>query len=163
MIMYDSAWRGWPPTWLAPTHSNTMSWQGYVDTNLVGTGKVTTAAIIGLKGGVWAASPGFNVSPEEQQAIIKGLDDPTPLQASGVYVNGKKYLTLQANPRSIYGKAAVSASYSHAGRRRLHRAHKPGCAHWRLHIPPPPRRRKQGGRGPGRLLDLGRLLAIECT
>ncbi|CCU98971.1 unnamed protein product [Malassezia sympodialis ATCC 42132] len=83
-----------------------MSWQGYVDTNLVGTGKVTTAAIIGLKGGVWAASPGFNVSPEEQQAIIKGLDDPTPLQASGVYVNGKKYLTLQANPRSIYGKAA---------------------------------------------------------
>jgi len=84
-----------------------MSWQGYVDTNLVGTGKVTTAAIIGLKGGVWATSPGFNVSAEEQQAIIKGLDDPTPLQASGVYVNGKKYLTLQANPRSIYGKAAV--------------------------------------------------------
>ncbi|WFD24665.1 profilin, required for normal timing of actin polymerization in response to thermal stress [Malassezia equina] len=84
-----------------------MSWQGYVDTNLVGTGKVTTAAIIGLKGGVWATSPGFNVSAEEQQAIIKGLDDPAPLQASGVYVNGKKYLTLQANPRSIYGKAAA--------------------------------------------------------
>ncbi|WFD28617.1 profilin, required for normal timing of actin polymerization in response to thermal stress [Malassezia nana] len=83
-----------------------MSWQGYVDTNLVGTGKVTTAAIIGLKGGVWASSNGFNVSAEEQQSIIRGLDDPAPLQASGVYVNGKKYLTLQANPRSIYGKAA---------------------------------------------------------
>lgn len=38
-----------------------MSWQGYVDTNLVGTGKVSNAAIIGLKGGVWATSPGFNV------------------------------------------------------------------------------------------------------
>ena len=38
-----------------------MSWQGYVDTNLVGTGKVSEAAIIGLKGGVWATSPGFNV------------------------------------------------------------------------------------------------------
>ena len=85
-----------------------MSWQGYVDTNLVGTGKVSSAAIIGLKGGVWAASANFNVSAEEQQAIIRGFDDPMPLQAGGVYVNGKKYLTLQANPRSIYGKSAVS-------------------------------------------------------
>lgn len=84
-----------------------MSWQGYVDTNLVGTGKVSQAAILGLKGGVWATSAGFTISPEEQNAIIKGLDDPAPLQASGVYANGKKYLTLQANPRSIYGKAAV--------------------------------------------------------
>ena len=29
-----------------------MSWQSYVDTNLVGTGKVSRAAILGLKGGV---------------------------------------------------------------------------------------------------------------
>lgn len=39
-----------------------MSWQSYVDTNLVGTGNVTSAAIVGLKGGVWAASAGFTVS-----------------------------------------------------------------------------------------------------
>lgn len=39
-----------------------MSWQSYVDTNLVGTGNVTQAAIIGLKGGVWASSSGFTVS-----------------------------------------------------------------------------------------------------
>jgi len=39
-----------------------MSWQGYVDTNLVGTGRVSKAAIIGLKGGVWATSSGFTVS-----------------------------------------------------------------------------------------------------
>lgn len=39
-----------------------MSWQGYVDTNLVGTGKISQAAIIGLKGGVWATSADFNVS-----------------------------------------------------------------------------------------------------
>ena len=82
-----------------------MSWQSYVDTNLVGTGKVSRAAILGLKGGVWAASPGFTLKPEEQTAIVKGLDDPAPLQASGIYANGKKFLTLQANPRSIYGKA----------------------------------------------------------
>lgn len=40
-----------------------MSWQAYVDTNLVGTGFVSQAGIYGLNGGgVWAASPGFSVS-----------------------------------------------------------------------------------------------------
>lgn len=40
-----------------------MSWQAYVDTNLVGTGYVSQAGIYGLNGGgVWAASPGFSVS-----------------------------------------------------------------------------------------------------
>lgn len=40
-----------------------MSWQAYVDTNLVGTGAVTQAGIYGLNGGgVWASSPGFSVS-----------------------------------------------------------------------------------------------------
>lgn len=38
-----------------------MSWQGYVDTQLVGTGRVSQAAIYGLNGGLWAASPGFSV------------------------------------------------------------------------------------------------------
>lgn len=46
-----------------------MSWQGYVDTNLVGTGKISQAAIIGLKGGVWATSPDFNVSIELLERI----------------------------------------------------------------------------------------------
>lgn len=40
-----------------------MSWQTYVDSNLVGTGFVSKAGIYGLNGGgVWAASPGFTVS-----------------------------------------------------------------------------------------------------
>lgn len=38
-----------------------MSWQAYVDTNLVGTGNVAQAAICGLEGGIWAISPGFQV------------------------------------------------------------------------------------------------------
>lgn len=39
-----------------------MSWQQYVDSNLVGTGHVSKAAIYGLNGGQWAVSPGFSVS-----------------------------------------------------------------------------------------------------
>ena len=39
-----------------------MSWQAYVDTNLVGTGKITKAAIHGHDGSLWATSKGFSVN-----------------------------------------------------------------------------------------------------
>ncbi|PBK99871.1 profilin [Armillaria gallica] len=81
-----------------------MSWQTYVDTNLVGSGRISKAAIIGQQGGVWAASAGYNLSTEEQNAIINGYNDVTKVQASGIRVAGQKFFTLQANPRSIYGK-----------------------------------------------------------
>jgi hypothetical protein len=36
---------------------------GYVDNNLLGTGKISKAAILGLQGGVWAKSEGYEVRP----------------------------------------------------------------------------------------------------
>lgn len=58
-----------------------MSWQSYVDTNLVGTGNVTSAAIVGLKGGVWAASTGFTVSRlSRRQDMAARLLERGPLQ-----------------------------------------------------------------------------------
>ncbi|EPQ26943.1 uncharacterized protein PFL1_05577 [Pseudozyma flocculosa PF-1] len=81
-----------------------MSWQGYVDTNLVGTGKITQASIIGLKGGVWATSPGFDVTADEQKAIIAGFDDASSLQASGIRAGGRKFFCLGVTPKTIYGK-----------------------------------------------------------
>ncbi|CAO1620070.1 unnamed protein product [Sympodiomycopsis kandeliae] len=84
-----------------------MSWQGYVDNQLLGTKQISQAAILGRKGGVWATSNGFTISPQEQSALISGFDDPSPLQASGLHIAGKKYFTLQANDRSIYGKAGA--------------------------------------------------------
>ena len=38
-----------------------MSWQLYVDQNLLGTKKIENAAICGLDGTIWAKSKGFNV------------------------------------------------------------------------------------------------------
>jgi len=84
-----------------------MSWQAYVDSNLLGTEKVSQAAIVGLGGGVWASSPGFNLSPNEQTAIINAYNDLPATQANGVRAAGQKYFTLQANARSIYGKKAA--------------------------------------------------------
>ncbi|KAK0544068.1 profilin, required for normal timing of actin polymerization in response to thermal stress [Tilletia horrida] len=81
-----------------------MSWQTYVDSNLVGSGHISKAAILGLKGGVWAASPGFDIKPDEQKTVISGFTNPESVQASGIRVAGKKYFTLQVNDRSQYGK-----------------------------------------------------------
>ncbi|KAK0202440.1 profilin [Desarmillaria ectypa] len=84
-----------------------MSWQSYVDTNLVGSGRIAKAAIIGQQGGIWAASAGYNLSTEEQNAIIKGFTDSASVQGSGIRAVGQKFFTLQANERSIYGKKAA--------------------------------------------------------
>ncbi|EPT04760.1 hypothetical protein FOMPIDRAFT_1021623 [Fomitopsis schrenkii] len=84
-----------------------MSWQAYVDTNLIGTQKVTKAAIIGLQGGVWASSPGYTLSAQEQKDIVNAFNNPAAAQASGIRLAGQKFFTLQATDRSIYGKKAA--------------------------------------------------------
>ncbi|RDD38467.1 Profilin-2 [Trichoplax sp. H2] len=83
-----------------------MSWQTYIDSNLLGTGKVTQAAICGLDGNLWAYSKGFQPTPAEATAIIKGIQsDSSVLAASGIKVNGTKYMFLQAiKDEFAYGK-----------------------------------------------------------
>ncbi|KAL8283939.1 hypothetical protein RQP46_005371 [Phenoliferia psychrophenolica] len=84
-----------------------MSWQD-VDTNLLGTGKVNKAAILGQAGGVWASSPGYDISTEEQAAIVGAFADPSSAQANGIRAAGVKFFTLTANERSVYGKKAAA-------------------------------------------------------
>ncbi|GAA5958405.1 hypothetical protein JCM21900_002184 [Sporobolomyces salmonicolor] len=81
-----------------------MSWQTYVDSNLLGTGKISRAAILGQQGGVWATSAGYNLSADEQAAIVKTFSDPSQAQANGIRAAGQKFFTLTANDRSVYGK-----------------------------------------------------------
>jgi len=81
-----------------------MSWQTYVDSNLVGTGFVTQGAIAGHDGSIWAISPGWKISADEVKKIIAAYTDPGPLRASGMFLNSDKYFVLQVTDRSIYGK-----------------------------------------------------------
>ncbi|KAJ7040980.1 profilin [Mycena alexandri] len=81
-----------------------MSWQAYVDTNLVGSGKISRAAILGKQGGVWATSAGYNLSAEEQKAVIGAFGNLEAVQASGLRLAGVKFFTTKADERSIYGK-----------------------------------------------------------
>ena len=80
----------------------------YVDTNLIGTGKISRAAILGQQGGVWASSAGYSLSPEEQTALTKVHNDSSGVQAHGVKAAGQKFLCIRADDRSVYGKKSVS-------------------------------------------------------
>ncbi|KAH6909808.1 profilin [Coprinopsis sp. MPI-PUGE-AT-0042] len=89
-----------------------MSWQSYVDTNLVGTGMIAQAAILGLakNGGVWAASEGFSLSNDEQNAIRDGFSKPDEVQAHGLRLAGVKYITLRVLEQSIYLKQLANGA-----------------------------------------------------
>ncbi|CEI87083.1 Putative Profilin [Rhizopus microsporus] len=81
-----------------------MSWQAYVDTNLVGTGNVAQAAICGLEGGIWAISPGFQLHSSEIREITEGFKNPDSVRASGLRIGEAKYFVIRADDRVIYIK-----------------------------------------------------------
>ncbi|CCG84164.1 protein of unknown function [Taphrina deformans PYCC 5710] len=82
-----------------------MSWQAYIDSSLLGTGKIDKAGIYSRAGdSTWANSAGFTLSAPELKAISAGFDNAGSIQASGLKVMGEKYLTIRAEDRSIYGK-----------------------------------------------------------
>eukprot|EP01111_Echinosteliopsis_oligospora_P017393 TRINITY_DN750_c0_g1_i1.p1 TRINITY_DN750_c0_g1~~TRINITY_DN750_c0_g1_i1.p1 ORF type:complete len:125 (-),score=28.22 TRINITY_DN750_c0_g1_i1:69-443(-) len=83
-----------------------MSWQAYVDDQLVGAG-FAGAAIIGLDGGSWA-SKNLNLKPGEGQKIANLFKNPANAYAEGITVNGIKYLCVKSDDRSIYGKKAAT-------------------------------------------------------
>lgn len=53
---------------------------------------------------VWAQSPGFEIASNEIAELVRGFDDPSGLQASGLHIHQQKYFLLRADDRSIYGK-----------------------------------------------------------
>ncbi|KAI6033208.1 profilin, partial [Pisolithus orientalis] len=85
----------------------------YVDNNLVGSGKVSKAAIIGQSGGVWATSPGYNLSPAEQKAIVNAFTNPAETQANGVRLAGQKFFVLSVDVLTgqILGKKGASSCF----------------------------------------------------
>jgi len=82
----------------------TMSWQAYVDTNLLGSSQVTKAGIYGHNGTLWAKSQTFAASEKEIEAIMKGFDDPKDMQQHGLKVGGTTYIVLRSTNQSIYVK-----------------------------------------------------------
>ncbi|KAL2619944.1 hypothetical protein R1flu_000149 [Riccia fluitans] len=83
-----------------------MSWQSYVDDHLmceVSPGHhLTSAAIIGQDGVVWAQSAEFpNLHPDEITRIVKGMDDSSQIAASGLFLGGQKYMVIQGEAGQV--------------------------------------------------------------
>ncbi|KAN0040255.1 hypothetical protein ACTA71_012145 [Dictyostelium dimigraforme] len=80
-----------------------MSWQQYVDSNLVGAG-FASACLIGLDGGVWATSTNFSLQGTEGKNIVALFAKDGAAFATGIHVAGKKYMAIKSEARSVYGK-----------------------------------------------------------
>ena len=82
-----------------------MSWQAYVDQNLIGSGAVTAAGIYDLAGNPWAYSAGFAAQIAEV-AFVSGpmAADPAAMAGSGVVVAGVKYMFVSGDNAEVYVK-----------------------------------------------------------
>eukprot|EP00252_Welwitschia_mirabilis_P010018 TRINITY_DN2304_c0_g1_i1.p1 TRINITY_DN2304_c0_g1~~TRINITY_DN2304_c0_g1_i1.p1 ORF type:complete len:133 (-),score=19.09 TRINITY_DN2304_c0_g1_i1:466-864(-) len=83
-----------------------MSWQAYVDDHLMcdlGRGlSLTSAAIMGLDGAIWAQSQSFPpIKPEEVTAILNDFEEPGSLAPTGLYIGGTKFMVIQGEPGAV--------------------------------------------------------------
>ncbi|KAF9960441.1 profilin, required for normal timing of actin polymerization in response to thermal stress [Mortierella alpina] len=85
-----------------------MSWQAYVDSNLLGTSKVEKAAIFGLDGSLWATSADFNVGAAEVKKLIAAFENTSDIAANGLYLENKKYFYLRSTDKSIYARLGAA-------------------------------------------------------
>ncbi|RHZ75853.1 hypothetical protein Glove_209g103 [Diversispora epigaea] len=89
-----------------------MSWQEYIDNQLLATGKIVQAAIYGHNGSLWATSKGFSLSSEEITTLNESFDNADKIQENGLYCNGVKYFTLSHDESNIHGKKGAGGVVS---------------------------------------------------
>jgi len=81
-----------------------MSWQDYVDKQLLASKCVTKACIAGLDGNVWAKSDNFEVGKDEITRLVSGFDNQDVLTGNGVTLAGQRYIYLSGTDRVVRAK-----------------------------------------------------------
>lgn len=89
-----------------------MSWQSYVDNQLMGTNLVQKAIIAGHDGTIWAKSNNIEPSTEELSKLSDCFDDQNPLTVSGLVIGGEKYVYLSGTDRVIRCKKGKSGLHA---------------------------------------------------
>eukprot|EP00161_Ancyromonas_sigmoides_P022041 TRINITY_DN6659_c0_g1_i2.p1 TRINITY_DN6659_c0_g1~~TRINITY_DN6659_c0_g1_i2.p1 ORF type:complete len:187 (+),score=64.47 TRINITY_DN6659_c0_g1_i2:81-563(+) len=84
-----------------------MSWSEYVEKQLIGTGAVTSGAILGHDGSIWAQSANFKIQGSEGAALNALIGTPAPFE-SGIMLGGVKYMCIKSEERSLYGKKGAA-------------------------------------------------------
>merc|ERR1712115_146533 len=90
------------------THYLNMSWQSYVDDQLISTNMIKNAVIAGHDGNIWASSAGFNVTAAELKVILDRYSSTDQLAMNGLMVGGTKYMFLSANDRVVRARKGQS-------------------------------------------------------
>ena len=86
-----------------------MSWQAYVDDNLIKSGMVSAAGIYDLQGNPWAYSAGFAAQVAEVAAVSAHFAAPTGLAATGATIAGVKYMFVRGEENTeIYVKKGAT-------------------------------------------------------
>ncbi|NBE93831.1 hypothetical protein FE391_06995 [Nonomuraea sp. KC401] len=75
--------------------------QHCVDYDVIGSGKFSSAAVVGLDGELLAASGGYAPSPEERHAIVDGLEHLSRVEAAGLKLCGQKFFFISSTDRSL--------------------------------------------------------------
>ncbi|KAK6944895.1 Profilin [Dillenia turbinata] len=82
-----------------------MSWQAYVDDHLmceIDGNRLTSAAILGQDGSVWAQSQNFpQFKQEEITGIMNDFAEPGKLAPTGLFLGGTKYMVIQGEPGAV--------------------------------------------------------------
>ena len=89
-----------------------MSWQSYVDDQLLNTKMVTHAVICGHDGNIWATSNNFGITPDELRALISKYNNTDQLAQSGVTIAQKKYMYLSSTEKVIRAKKGTSGVHA---------------------------------------------------
>ncbi|OQV17477.1 putative Dynein light chain 2, cytoplasmic [Hypsibius exemplaris] len=73
-----------------------MSWQDYVNNNLLGTGTCKSALLAGHDGNIWAEGGDLQgkISVDELKRIANAFNDASGFQANGAILGGSKYIFL---------------------------------------------------------------------
>jgi len=86
-----------------------MSWQNYVDDQLLSTKMVVHAGIFSnTDGSCWAASSNFSATQQEISSILTKFGDVSMLAQSGVTIAGTKYMYLSSTDKVIRAKKGTS-------------------------------------------------------
>ncbi|KAK6532987.1 profilin, required for normal timing of actin polymerization in response to thermal stress [Arthrobotrys megalospora] len=79
-----------------------MSWQGFVDNSLVGSGQIDYAAIISSTGdSVYAASQIFRLRPAETRTIANAFESPDEVLSEGIHINDEHYVCMMMGDRTL--------------------------------------------------------------
>ncbi|KAG7154319.1 profilin-like [Homarus americanus] len=89
-----------------------MSWQNYVDQQLMGSGLVAKAVIAGHDGTLWAKSNNIEPTREELVKLSTSFSDQSNLAMTGVHIGGEKFFYLSGTDKVIRCKKGKAGMHS---------------------------------------------------